>query len=366
VGTGGQPGVVGGGGGGGQSVGGVGGEGVTGTGAQVVAGTGGQGGVGSGGAGGASLVLSGFPSCQGFTGTECQGGDCCASLPLPGGAVTVDGKPWTVPSFHLDEYEVTVARFRSFMNALAAWQAAGNPKDGAGAHPLVPGSGWRSDWLTSVAQSLIQVITANGLTPTWRDYPTQWGSSPDSVVYGGNPDYVIPGTDGLAVNQVPFHIAFAFCIWDGGRLPARAELLLAYQGGDGQSAYPWGDTPTPAVMFAVAPPLSVPTPYNDPFWTDIGIPVGSHPASVGRFGHHDLAAGLAEYARDAAREGGAESTGGFIELGGDQLVAPDSVGMNIYSRTNLDASWLEPGVETISTVQGFGVGTVGFRCARDP
>jgi len=346
------------------------GGGLAGTGgAAGVAGTGGGGATGgAGGATGGGGALSNFPSCAGMTGTECNGGNCCDSLALPGGTVDVDGKQWTVPRFRLDKYEVTVARMRRYMGAAVAWGAAGNPTADAGAHPLVPNSGWRTDWIPTVDMSSIKELISNGLIPTWKNYPTSWGSTPDSVVNGGNPNYPIQGTDQLAVNHVPFHIAVAFCIWDGGRLPARAEFLLAYHGGDGSGAYPWGDTPTPDMVFATVPQSSVPTPYNDPNWNYYAIPVGSHPASAGRFGHHDLAAGMMEYTRDAAMAGNAASTGTFIELGGDQRVGFESFDASInFSRWATINSWLSPRQPNVrwSKVSAVGESGIGFRCARD-
>ena len=88
-------------------------------------------------------------SCVGMTGTECNGDDCCASPLLPRGTyqrrATVTFSA-TVSSFRLDKYEVTVGRMRAFAKAWRAWQAAGNPAPGAGAHPKIPGSGWDEDW----------------------------------------------------------------------------------------------------------------------------------------------------------------------------------------------------------------------------
>jgi formylglycine-generating enzyme required for sulfatase activity len=297
-----------------------------------------------------------------LTGTECQGGDCCQTILLPGGNVTLNGTQWTVPPFYLDKYEVTVSRFRAFVNAAPAWQAAGNPQQGAGAHPLVPESGWRTDWMTQV-QQCVGGSPADGLVPNWKHYAD--GNNP----YGGDPDYLVPGSDNLAVNQVPFHVAFAFCIWDGGRLPAAAEFKVASHGGDGTKAYVWGDTPTPAEVFATIPPVTVPTPpRGDTFWKDIGIPVGSHPASAGPFGHQDLAVGMQEYLRDAGLSSGASSTGGLIELGGDEIACADSLASDVYqSRTCGWGSWEQPSGEGEVTVwSGLGDGTVGFRCARDP
>jgi sulfatase modifying factor 1 len=330
-----------------------------------VSGTAGQAGTGPGAAGaaGTGVTLAEFPSCADLNGTACQGGDCCESILLPGGTVTLNGTQWTLPPFYLDKYEVTVARFRSFMNAAPAWQAAGNPQEGAGAHPLVPESGWRTDWLTQ-AQQCIGGPFEDGLIPNW-DHAAEGGINPSQ----GTPDYLVPGTDNLAINQVPFLVAFAFCIWDGGRLPAAAEFQLASHGGDGSAPYVWGNTPTPAVMFATIPAATVPTPSaDDPYWKDIGIPVGSSPASAGPFGHQDLGAGLQEYLRDAGLSNGATSTGGLIELGGDEYACGTSFDINVFfARTCGLGSWDDPGGSGgFVARQGAGDGVLGFRCARDP
>jgi formylglycine-generating enzyme required for sulfatase activity len=279
----------------------------------------------------------------------------------------MNGTQYTVPPFRLDKYEVTVARFRAFVNAAPAWQAAGNPVEGAGAHPSVPDSGWRTDWMDQFQQSVCG-SRANGLIPAWVNDQSWFPVGPD-----GEPDYNVPGSDTLAVNLVPFHIAFAFCIWDGGRLPAAAEYQLAVHGGDGTAAYPWGDTPTAASVFVI-PTATVPDPNPRPnggsLWLWEGIPVGSLPAAAGRFGHQDLVTGMQEYLRDAALGGGASSTGGLIELGGDEYACGNDFGSTWFGRTCVSSSW-EAGVVLVSpagpveSVHGMGDGMIGFRCARN-
>jgi formylglycine-generating enzyme len=326
-------------------------------------GTGGDsnlGGAGSGGAPGAggSQQLSDFPSCAGSTGTECAGGDCCETLEVPGGTIQVDGADYELPDFYLDKYEVTVARFRKFQEVADAWQASGRPAEGEGAHPDVPESGWQANWLEDFEE-----IFADGLEPLWRNYPEDYSDDPQSIFQLGFPTYQIAGANALAVNFVPYHIAFAFCIWDGGRLPAEAEWLHAATGGDTPTDYVWGDAPAPEQTFATIPNGAVPNPHDDgnEYWDLLAIPVGSHPASAGRFGHHDLASGLREYLRDRRVDEG-EGTGGLIELADDENISGFSFS---YPRAVISTSWDAPG----PVVQGQdvtpGSAWTGFRCARD-
>ncbi len=58
--------------------------------------------------------------------------------------------PATVSDFYLDKYEVTVGRFRKFVNAGMGTQKS-VPAEGAGAHPKIAGSGWNSTWNTNLA-----------------------------------------------------------------------------------------------------------------------------------------------------------------------------------------------------------------------
>lgn len=108
--------------------------------------SGGRGGTtssGSGGIAGATSTggtgaVSSVPSCLGNL--ACRGESCCASLQVDGctGCNFPDGHTSTVSTFLLDEYEVTVGRFRNFVQAYQ-----GPPSAGAGAHSAIPQSGWQ-------------------------------------------------------------------------------------------------------------------------------------------------------------------------------------------------------------------------------
>jgi hypothetical protein len=96
---------------------------------------------GSGGMGG--TPATGGTSCSGLAATCGPSGndDCCTSLLVPGGTFyrSYDGVdftdksyPATVADFYLDKYEITVGRFRAFVNAGMGTQAS-PPASGAGA-----------------------------------------------------------------------------------------------------------------------------------------------------------------------------------------------------------------------------------------
>ena len=97
---------------------------------------------GTGGTGGIAAIGPEGPSCSGMSGTECNGESCCTSILVPGGTFPMgrgaetcggctDGcpsgmtcetderpeRPATVSTFHLDKFEVTVGRFRAFVEA---------------------------------------------------------------------------------------------------------------------------------------------------------------------------------------------------------------------------------------------------------
>jgi hypothetical protein len=119
----------------------------------------------------AGTMAYGVPgqSCKG-AGTECTDDGkpvtCCATKPVPGGTFPMgrsqygsDSWSWgpyppssalnelpehpaTVDGFELDTFEVTVGRFRKFVEAYDGTP----PAAGTGAHPKIAGSGWRTEW----------------------------------------------------------------------------------------------------------------------------------------------------------------------------------------------------------------------------
>lgn len=208
---------------------------------------------------------------------------CCTSILVPGGTFKRSNDPnyvATVSDFKLDRFEVTVGRFRQFVEAYPA----AKPVSGAAEHPLIAGSGWNSAWdaqLPADQAALKAKLKCSPMFPTWTD------------VAGAN--------EHLPINCVNWYNAFAFCAWDGGRLPTEAEWNYAAAGGSEQRVYPWSNPPNSTMIdgtYAVWSCLgdgSLPTACA---FTDI-LKVGAKsPKGDGKWAQADLSGGMWEWTLD--------------------------------------------------------------------
>jgi formylglycine-generating enzyme required for sulfatase activity len=201
--------------------------------------------------------------------------------------------PAMVSSFRLDKYEVTVGRFRAFVEEDLATQS-NPPAIGAGPNAHVPGSGWQASWnqyLPIDKKDLLNNIKcATGPVGTTTTFDT-WA---DSV--GSN--------ENRPVNCVTWFEAMAFCAWDGGYLPTEAEWNYAATGGSDQRAYPWSNPPSSVSVDATRGSyydlsLSGCIGDGDPACTPADLlPVGTKPAGDGRWGHSDLFGNVSEWVLD--------------------------------------------------------------------
>jgi formylglycine-generating enzyme required for sulfatase activity len=94
----------------------------------------------------------------------------------------------------------------------------------------------------------------------------------------------------MAIGTLTWLEAFAFCAWDGGRLPTEAEWSYAAQGGNEQRPHPWGSEPIDSTRS---------TSFNDLRAQKTVRPVGSALAGAGRWGHLDFESNMFEFVYDA-------------------------------------------------------------------
>jgi len=233
------------------------------------------------------------PSCS--LPTPCASGEsCCETVWVRGGEFLLryDGRlfmtgiPRTVSGFFLDRFEVTMVRFRQFVEAYPD----SLPQPGQGAPPDLPHLGWRAEWATPETKD----IWENPVVPPTREALEAWFAECEGSTY---PD----GLFTMPINCLNWYLAFAFCVWDGGRLPTEAEWQFAASYGDEQRVYPWSLPPHNEAISA------------ENAWFEDGQSqtpssptlVGSKPAGRGGFhhgdvanAHEDLAGNVAEWVLD--------------------------------------------------------------------
>lgn len=230
------------------------------------------------------------PSCAGQGPTCGAGGksDCCASTSVPAGSFILGftsedfGPPdkgyglsnahASVSAFELDTYEVTVGRFRAFVNAFE-----GSPSNDAGASLHIAGSGWQPAWpLARDRNALVgNVQSCNGGT---------WTSTADA-------------NESLPMTCINWYELFAFCAWDGARIPTMTERMYVAYGGAETRFYPWSPPTDGGDDDAdINPSIAVYSPEG-------GAPagperVGAHPTGNGKWGESDLGGNVEEWVLD--------------------------------------------------------------------
>lgn len=252
-------------------------------------------------------------SCSGGPGANhaCNGADdCCESIAVPGGSFTShDGtteSATTVAAFALDKFELTVGRLRAYYTSVGGSPRDNAPPGGAGAHPLIPDSGWRASWTVRLPGSWAEIDSRMTNECAVGGNNAQWGEATWTAQPGPNED--------KPANCIDWYTLFAFAIWDGGRLPTDAEWSYVAYGGGEQRAFPWGND---AATFETHK-MTVATSFLVPGETYGRYTVGptyaaiddgpAHIAQVGvktgrsRWGHADMGGNVMELVLDVPRE----------------------------------------------------------------
>jgi formylglycine-generating enzyme len=319
------------------------------------------------------------PSCEKLS-VQCQGESCCTAPTLPGGTFPMgrstdptssdyygDKLLWAtefsnelpehkaaVDTFALDKYEVTVGRFRQFVAAYDTWHKTGdNPKTGAGAHPAIRGTGWSESWsalpsdLPADQAALRRDLQCSPDTENWTDEA------------GRNEAY--------AINCVNWFAAFAFCIWDGGRLPTEAEWEYAAAGGDENRLFPCGSK-SPPLMVGSFDKYGQPSPQ---------VEVGSTLRDAGRWGHLGLSGNFTEWVFDTYKADYRDKDGNPITCNvcantdvssmGRTTRGSDWVGQESFMRSALRGTAPPSDRTELFNTPGGPTPTanLGFRCAYD-
>ena len=234
---------------------------------------------------------AGLPAACGASSNE----SCCESLTVTGGSFLRDSDsryPASISSFGLDKYEVTVGRFRQFVDAVVAgWQ----PPPGSGRHAHLNHGAGLSDSAGAGNE--------HGWDASWNDnlpnVQAAWDGTDhlacDAAYATWTPTRA--SNENLPINCVNWFEAAAFCIYDEGFLPSSAEGNYAAAGGSEQRLYPWGATvPSGSTALAVFG-CYLNAGGNCTGTTNIA-PVGSVPAGNGLYGQADLAGNVAEWNQD--------------------------------------------------------------------
>jgi len=202
---------------------------------------------------------------------------------------TDTSKPATVSDFRLDKFEITVGRFREFVDAVVrGWR----PQVGSGKHKHLNGGeglvsdlgGYETGWPAADV----------GFPTTGIDWDFRLRCNPITQTWT-----VTPGTnENQPLTCATWPELYAFCIWDDGFLPSEAELNYAAAGGSEQRVYPWSVPPS-----STAIDCSYVNHRTGPnaFCLESTQPVGSKsPLSDGKFGQADLAGNVREWTVDTS------------------------------------------------------------------
>jgi formylglycine-generating enzyme required for sulfatase activity len=255
----------------------------------------------------------------------------------------------------LDKYEVSVARFRQFVNA---WTGGWTPTKGDGKHthlngglglqdvgaPVDAGTVYEHGWDTSFNSNIVLKLTECSAPLPFSTWTPVAGSN-----------------ENLPINCVNWYEAYAFCIWDGGFLPSEAEWEYAAAGGEQQRQFPWpttsGDIDSQYAIFGCNYP-------SDAMGKCTGVaniaPVGTPTAGAGRWFQLDLVGNVSEWVLDTSSLYTTPCTDCANLAAGTEAMARGGAFLS-YGLDSLEPPVRSPAPSFMLRDRG-----LGFRCARIP
>lgn len=237
-------------------------------------------------------------SCSGLAancGTASE--NCCTSPLVKGGPFARNNDsnfPATVSDFKLDKYEVTVGRFRKFVDAvIGGWK----PAAGSGKHVhLNGGAGLKNSGATGFEPGW-DAAWSTDLLATKAEWDTNLACDPQASWTADS-----GGNENRPISCVSWPQATAFCIWDGGFLPSEAEANYARAGGNQQRHYPWSSPASSTTVdcsYANYKGIAGETDYCVSSGSGASSAVGAvSPKGNGFFGQADLGGNLDEWQLD--------------------------------------------------------------------
>jgi hypothetical protein len=248
-----------------------------------------------------------FKSCTGhFGGDTCGAGEtgeagakhesCCATVTNSAGK-------------RVGKYHVTAGRMRAFVERyggnLQRWAATSPP-------------GWNAGWTDQIPASMDDTIFMLGpalkrgcsISQQGKGARTYW-----QEIAGETSDLSKDVLDEKALNCVPWHLAQALCVYDGGRLTSHTENV-AIMTNDGNDSWPWQFQDKAPYDEAQAderivhrytyatpnPPATMRRDGNGPLDRGFFIaPPGRRPAGANKIGVQDAVGNMLTWANDGAR-----------------------------------------------------------------
>jgi formylglycine-generating enzyme len=330
---------------------------------QLISNNGGSGGASGAGGSAGTAGVGGMSGSAGAAGTSsfvptscspelsCGSTTCCESPLVPAGSY-LQGRSTagtdkfdmgsdqnelpehtsTISAFYLNNFEVSVGRFRRFVDAYT-----GPPAANAGAHPTIANSGWDPAWNSQLAADTAALKTNVNcsIAPNWTDTP------------GANEE--------APMNCISWYEAFAFCAWDGGRLPTEAEWEYAAAGGDENRLYPWGAAPPDMVLARYGGMISL-----------AKQPVTQYTPGRARWGQLELAGGMEEWVLDVGPVGAysGNTCDNCADLGTGNSAVRGTRGRSFSESVTIPE--LFRSAKRSAALANDHVFAVGFRCAYDP